>query len=180
MRRILLRKEILSQKFIGKGDCIMKRIVSALLALIIALSMCSLAFAADGEDENETGVSSSEAVEVSAVYVPLKNRIAYNRFLASPNGIVLKVTYRDGRSEILTVKQDGEDYRAGDFNVTLSWFFLEALGQPSNYGMIAPQLYISKIVDGVKYEGAMSFKMLSIPNMLELVACIKTIVGTDF
>ena len=64
--------------------------------------------------------------------------------------------------------------------MTLSWFFLEALGQPSNYGMIAPQLYISKTVDGVKYEGAMSFKMLSIPNMLELVACIKTIVGTDF
>lgn len=158
----------------------MKRIVSALLALIIALSMCSLAFAADGEGENEIGVSSSEAVEVSAVYVPLKNRIVYNRFLASPNGIVLKVTYRDGRSEILTVKQDGENYRAGDFNVTLSWFFLEALGQPSNYGMITPQLYISKTVDGVKYEGAMSFKMLSIPNMLELVACIKTIVGTDF
>lgn len=154
-----------------------KKILSIVFAIIICISSASVFAFAEDDSDGDIMLPPSEDVEVSIIYAPIKSRIIYNQVGPILEGIILKVTYYDGHSEVFKVKKVDNGYKAGDFTVSVFCFFLEAIGQPSNYGTKAPGFYVTKHENGLLYEGVTDFSVLSIPNLIEFFNCLKTIVG---
>lgn len=157
-----------------------KKILSIILAVVIC--MCSTGFFAFAEDDSDGDIMlpPGEDIEVSIVYMPLKSRIIYNKYGPDLNGMIIKVTYFDGRTEILKVKKVENAYKAGDFSISSYCFFLEATGQRENYGAKEVSFYVSKHENNVIYEGVTNYSVLSIPNITELFNCLKTIFNFNF
>lgn len=156
-----------------------KKLLSIVLAVIICISSAYVfAFAEDNSD-GDIMLPPSEDVEVSIVYMPLKSRIIYNRLAPNLNGMIIKITYFDGRTETLKVKKVENAYKAGDFSIYSHCFFLEAIGQLSNYGTKTPSIYVSKHENELLYGGVTNYTAISIPNITEFFNCIKTIVNNN-
>ncbi len=150
-----------------------KKLLSIVLAIIICISSASVfAFAEDNSD-GDIMLPPGEDIEVSIVYMPLKSRIIYNKLGPNLNGMIIKITYFDGRTEILKVKKVENAYKAGDFSISSYCFFLEATGQCENYGAKEVSCYVSKYENYVIYEGVMDYSVVSIPNIIELFNCLK-------
>lgn len=154
-----------------------QKILSLILALAMILGVCNFAFAENDSDDGDILLPPTEDIEVSVLYAPVTSRIVYNQMGPFYDGVVLKITYCNGSSEILKVKRaENRYYKAGDFNVDSFLFFLEAVGQISNYGIKTSGLYIYKHENGVLYEGGTDFAVISIPNIFEFFNCIKTLI----
>lgn len=156
-----------------------KKLLSIILAIII--SLCSVGFFAFAEDDSDGDIMlpPSEDVKVSIIYVPVKSRIIYNKISPFLEGMVLKITYFDGNSEILKVEKVENGYKAGDFSISSYCFFLEATGQLSNYGAKTLSIYVSKHENNMLYEGVTNYSAISIPNIIEFLNCIKTIINDN-
>lgn len=111
-----------------------KKFLSIVLAVIICFSSASFFAFAQEDSDGDIMLPLSEEVEVSIIYAPIKSRIVYNQSGPFLEGMILKITYYDGHSEVLNVERVGNAYKAGDFSVSSYCFFLDALGQLSNYG----------------------------------------------
>lgn len=148
-----------------------KKFLSIILAVIIC--MCSTGFLAFAEDDSDGDIMlpSSEDVEVSIIYAPVKSRIIYNQIGPFLEGMILKINYFDGVSEILKVEKVENGYKAGDFSISSYYFFLEATGQLSNYGTKTLSIYVSKHENDLLYGGVTDFTVLSIPNLIEFFYC---------
>lgn len=157
-----------------------KKFLSIILAVIIC--MCSTGFLAFAEDDSDGDIMlpPSEDVEVSIIYAPIKSRIIYNQVGPFLEGMILEITYFDGYSEVLKVEKVDNGYRAGDFSVSTFHFFLEALGQPSNYGTKVLSVYVTKHENNLLYEGVTDFSVISIPNITEFFNCLRTLVKIYF
>lgn len=154
-----------------------KKILSLILAFAVTLGVCTFAFAENDCDDGDIMLPPTEDIEVSVVYAPVTSRIVYNQKGPFYDGVILKITYCDGTSEILKVKRtENGYYKAGDFNVDGFLFFLEAAGQISNYGIKTPGLHVSKHENGMLYEGSTGFAVISIPNIFEFFNCIRTLI----
>ncbi len=93
-------------------------------------------------------VNNVESAEI--VYIPLKNRIVFSAGSPNlPDGIVLKLKYKDGTEKTETViynlKEEG--YRAGEEKV-----FGSVRAAVEEYGLLTDTLYINDYTVAVKYD----------------------------
>ena len=147
--------------------------VSLILVLILSFVSAGMlnAYAADDEPEFPCG-GVIEEVDVKILYAPLTSRVVIGRFGPVITGTVLKVTYPDGKSEILTVVKDGGDYYAGDFSVYISYFDIESI-QVVDYGILKQPLQINKDIENfVGYSGETDFLYLILPSFAEIIYLI--------
>ncbi len=133
----------------------------------------------ENDSDSDIMLPPGEDIEVSIVYMPLKSRIIYNKLGPNLDGMIIKITYFDGRTEILKVKKVENAYKAGNFSISSYCFFLEATGQCENYGAKEVSCYVSKYENNVIYEGVTNYTAISIPNITEFFNCIKTIVNNN-
>lgn len=156
-----------------------KKILSVILALISCFMLSSIAFA-ENDSDGDIMLPPSEEVEVSIIYAPIKSRIIYNQVGPFLEGVILKVTYYDGHSEVLKVEKVDNGYKAGDFSISSYCFFLEATGQLPNYGTKSLSFYVTKHENDLLYGGVTDYTAISIPNITEFLNCIKTIINNNF
>lgn len=113
-----------------------------------------------------------EEVDVKILYAPLTSRVVISGFGPVITGTVLKITYPNGESEILTVKQNGNEYYAGDFSVHMPYFELESI-QVVDYGIVSKTIYIS--TEGKQhggYSGETDFIYLNLPSFGDIIYLI--------
>ncbi len=145
----------------------LKKVLSVLLAVVLAVGAFSVAtFAQSDEIRN---------VDVEIVYAPITSKIVYESAF-SPVGIVLKVTYPDGKTENLTVERiDDGNYRAGNFNVTASLFKLEIIGVGTvqYFGMQSVPIVLDyEAADGTVYKGVVNCDFFNFPSFVSLIYII--------
>lgn len=145
-----------------------------ILALAIILtSAFSISASAEGDSEPEFPCGGViEEVDVKILYAPISNRIVIGGFGPILTGTVLKVTYPNGESEILTVEQDGNEYYADDFSVRITYFGIEP--EVEDYGIVSKNIYISN--EGKQqhggYSGVTDFVYLSLPSFADIIYLI--------
>lgn len=167
-----------------------KKFLSVILAIIIYISTATVfAFAEDSEPNPI--LPPTEDVEVTILYAPVISRIIYDKSVPYIGGMVLKITYYDGSSEIVTAKNkhsisfDSQSiydnaYEAGDFTVYVwPYFFVDAIGYPENYGEKEIGIHVVKRKNNLTYEGIANLSVLSIPNPIEFFYCLKNIIRTE-
>lgn len=145
------------------------------LILVFMLTFISMgllnAWAADEEPEFPCG-GVIEDVDVKVIYTPLSNRVVIGGFGPVLTGTVLKITYPNGESEILTVEQNGNEYYAGDFSVYISYFGFEPVIE--DYGIVSESIYITnerKQQHG-GYSGEADFTYLNLPSVVDIAYLI--------
>lgn len=148
--------------------------VSLVMALaIIFTSAFALAASAEDVAENDFPCGGViEEVDVEILYAPLTSRIVIGGFGPVITGTVFKVTYLDGESEILTVKKNGNEYYAGDFQVYTYYFGFEPI--ISDYGIESRTIRISN--EGEQqfggYSGEVDLKYLNLPSFADIAYLI--------
>ncbi len=156
-----------------------KKLLSFALALIMLLGICSLAFAQGDEDVNML-INSTEEIEVSIIYSPITSRIVYNKSKPMPYGMILKITYLDGKNEFVMVRKYKDGYVAGEFFVQPFCYFLDETGQAENYGIQEAILSLGKTENNVCYDGEVRFNVISIPNATEFSICMEKALSKYF
>lgn len=162
-----------------------KRILSIFLILALSFGMCTIAFAEENteisEDDVDMILPPCEDVEVSVVYRPLKSMISFAGFGPMYEGTVLKITYTDGRTEVVILENNWtglSDYVAGDYYVNVDLFNTMEVKSP---GINRKSIYIGKTVNGVQYEGlCRDFTYLYIPSLGEWMFMISNIFKSVF
>lgn len=138
-----------------------------IFATVFSLTLTGFVASAEESDLPCGGVI--EEVDVKILYAPPTSRVVIGGFGPVITGTVLKIIYPNGESEILTVKQNGNEYYAGDFSVHMPYFELESI-QVVDYGIISKTLYISN--EGKQhggYSGETDFIYLNLPSVMEFV-----------
>lgn len=125
----------------------MKKLLSVILAFVISV-LCFVPAFADNDASTEANpepINNVESAEI--VYVPLKNRIVFG--YGSPNlpdGIVLKLTYKDGTEKTETIVRKDNGYYAGNESVSGAFHTMNV-----RYGCQAETLFINEAV-AVEYD----------------------------
>ena len=141
-----------------------------IFATVFTLTLTGFVASAEESDLPCGGVI--EEVDVKILYAPPTSRVVIGGFGPVITGTVLKIIYPNGESEILTVKQNGNEYYAGDFSVHMSYFELESI-QVVDYGIISKTLYISN--EGKQhggYSGETDFIYLNLPSFGDIIYLI--------
>lgn len=141
-----------------------------IFATVFSLTLTGFVASAEESDLPCGGVI--EEVDVKILYAPPTSRVVIGGFGPVITGTVLKIIYPNGESEILTVKQNGNEYYAGDFSVHMSYFELESI-QVVDYGIISKTLYISN--EGKQhggYSGETDFIYLNLPSFGDIIYLI--------
>ena len=142
---------------------------SAILVFVLTFNSAGLMNASATDDEPDFPCGGViEEVDVKILYAPPISRVVVGGFGPVITGTVLKVTYPNGESEMLTVKQNGNEYYAGDFSVYMSYFELESI-QVVNYGVVSKTIRISN--EGNQhggYSGYADFVYLNLPSVAEV------------
>lgn len=154
----------------------MKKLLLKMFSLILVFiltftSTVLLAGATDDEPEFPCG-GAIEEVDVKILYAPLTSRVVIGGFGPVLTGTVLKITYPNGDSEILTVEQNGNEYYAGDFAVYISYFGFEPVIE--DYGIVSESFYITnerKQQHG-GYCGEADFIYLNLPSVANIAYLI--------
>ena len=162
-----------------------KRIISIFLILALSFGMCTIAFAEENteipEDDVDMLLPPCEDVEVSVVYRPITSMVSFANFGPFLDGTVLKVTYADGRTEVVILENNWtglSDYVAGDYYVHIDYFNTMEVKSP---GINRKSFYIGKTVNGVQYEGLYrDFTYLYIPSLGEWMFMISNIFKSVF
>ena len=123
---------------------IFKKILSLTLALIMLLGICSLAFAQDDDEDVDMLLYPSENIEISILYAPITSRIVYNLTDPIPYGMILQVTYQDGKSEIVWVRKCKDWYVAGDYDIFVRGLYNHDTGKIENYGDKEACIFVGK------------------------------------
>ncbi len=150
------------------------KILSVIVVFVLTFTSVGLlnAFAADDEPEFPCG-GVIEEVEVKILFLPPTSRVVIGKFGPIITGTVLKVTYPDGESEILTVEKNGDEYYAGDFSVYISYFDIESI-QVVDYGIASKTIRITN--EGTQlhggYRGETDFKYLNLPSFADIAYLI--------
>lgn len=158
---------------------IFKKILSLTLALITVLGICSLAFAQDDEDVDML-LYPIEDIEISILYAPITSRIVYDLADPNPCGMILKVTYYDGKTEIVMVRKYKEWYVAGDYDIFVRGLYNHETGKPENYGIKEAYIFVGKHGYNMTYEGTANFNVLSIPDITEFSICMEKALSKYF
>lgn len=141
-----------------------------IFATVFSLTLTGFVASAEESDLPCGGVI--EEVDVKILYAPPTSRVVIGGFGPVITGTVLKTIYPNGESEILTVKQNSNEYYAGDFSVHMSYFELESI-QVVDYGIISKTLYISN--EGKQhggYSGETDFIYLNLPSFGDIIYLI--------
>ena len=154
----------------------MKKLLLKMFSLILVFiltftSTVLLAGATDDEPEFPCG-GVIEEVDVKILYAPLTSRVVIGGFGPVLTGTVLKITYPNGDSEILTVEQNGNEYYAGDFDVYISYFGFEPVIE--DYGIVSESFYITnerKQQHG-GYSGEADFIYLNLLSFADIIYLI--------
>lgn len=153
----------------------LKKLIALTLALIISLSAATVFAYAESEESSPTETEQIP-VQIKFVYVPLKSRIVIGNFGPLFAGTVIRATYPDGTSELLTVRKTDNGYIAGDYKVEWNFFFIEQGGiQPTiiNYGINSGVFRIINDNDETShYIGEELFNYLNLPSPTEIIFLI--------
>ena len=146
---------------------------SAILVFVLTFISTGLmnAYATDDEPDFPCG-GVIEEVDVKILYAPMTSRVVIGGFGPVITGTVLKITYPNGESEILTVKKNGDEYYAGDFSVYMPYFELESI-QVVDYGIVSKSIHISD--EGKQhggYIGETDFVYLNLPSFGDIIYLI--------
>lgn len=149
------------------------RSISVILVFVLTFTSAGLLSASATDDEPDFPCGGViEEVEVKILYAPLISRVVIGGFGPIITGTVLKVTYPDGESKILTVEQNGNEYYAGDFQVYTYYFGFEP--NISDYGIESRTIRISN--EGKQqfggYSGAVDFVYLNLPSVVDIAYLI--------
>ncbi|MBQ3045900.1 MAG: hypothetical protein IJO03_09630 [Clostridia bacterium] len=137
-----------------------KKLLSIVMAMV--LCFCSLTVVAYAQE-------STEEVDVSAVYRPLKSFVSFADYGPFLDGIVLKITYSDGTSETVKIAQkDGDplEYVAGKYDIHTNFFNTAEVRSP---GINKKKIVAETYENGVEYSGACEIDYLYIPSPAELI-----------
>lgn len=163
-----------------------KRILSIFLILALSFGICTIAFAEENidipnPDEGDMPTLPPwEEVEVSVVYRPLKSMISFAGFGPMYEGTVLKITYTDGRTEVVILENNWtglSDYVAGDYYVHIDYFNTMEV---KSLGINKSAIYLLKYENGIEYEGYEYFSYLYIPSLGELIYKINCFLSQIF
>lgn len=147
--------------------------VSVILVFVLSFTSVGLLGASAADDEHEFPCGGViEEVDVKILYAPLTSRVVIDGYGPILTGTVLKVTYPDGESEILTVKQNGNEFYAGDYSVHMYYFGFEP--NISDYGIESRTIRISN--EGKQqfggYTGEADFVYLNLPSVSDIAYLI--------
>ncbi len=150
---------------------------SALL-LIVAIVLSSIAMSvtayAEVEEEPEYPCGGViEEVDVKILYTPISNLISISDTEPTLTGTVLKITYHDGTSEVVTVEGTERNYKAGKFSVSVYRFNGLNMGEIINYGLVSKTLSVyfdDKVPGG--YSGETEFVFLHLPSIEDIYQLI--------
>lgn len=152
-----------------------KKTIALILTVFVLLSAFTPAFA---EDDFPCG-GVIEEVDVKILYSPLKSRIAYGDFGLSFSGMVLKITYPNGESEIVKVKEKcNTDYTAGNFS--LSTYHLHKDEQAvGDYGFVRSYFSLHQELNHGGYSAYPEFIYFNIPTPYDIYSFIYSLFSFD-
>lgn len=155
----------------------LKRLLSVVLAFILCFGSFSIIASAEEDSDfvDTPTLPTVEEVEVSVVYRPLKSLVSFAGFGPLLDGTVLKITYPDGKTEIVTVETNWigfSSYVAGDFNVYVSYFDTEEVKTP---GIYQKRIVLNGVKNNVEYEGTVDVYYLHIPSFGEMLYLIESL-----
>ena len=154
----------------------MKKIILKAVSLILVFMLTftsAVLFAGASDDEPDYPCGGViEEVDVKVVYAPLPNRVVIGGFGPVLTGTVLRITYPNGESELLTVEENSDGYYAGDFSVYIDYFGFEPVIE--DYGIESKRFYITD--EGKRqfggYSGETDFVYLSLPSFADVIYLI--------
>lgn len=152
----------------------LKKILSLILSAVILLCSFTTAFAASYEPEEEIEFPCGgviEAVDIKILYSPISSRILIGNYEPDLEGIVLLITYPDGKKEILTVEKKDEVYYAGDFSVNIYFRFDE---EPPEYGFVEKSMSVHYDMTFGGYSGYKDFVYLYLPSIEDVPDLIRS------
>lgn len=146
------------------------RAISVILVFVLSFTSAGLLSASAADDEPEFPCGGViEEVDVKILYAPLMNRIVIGGYGPILTGTVLKITYPDGESEILTVEKNGGHYFAGDYSVKV--FNIDPV--IIDYGITKENVCISRGIENhVGYSGDAAFTYLNLPSAVDIAYLI--------
>lgn len=113
----------------------MKKLISLFLAIILCFGVFGIAACAEEQTE-------ATLTDVEILYAPITSRVVFNN-APMLSGIILKLTYSDGRTETAVVKLTSDGYEANGCHVTVSPFVhFPVLGSTANYGFKTAYLFL--------------------------------------
>lgn len=143
----------------------LKKLIALTLALIISLSAATVFAYAESEESSPTETEQI-SVQIEFVYVPLKSRIVIGNFGPLFAGMVIRATYPDGTSELLTVRKTDNGYIAGDFTVEWNHYFIDF--GVNQYGLVSGVFRITKDNDETSYYiGEELFNYFNLPSPMK-------------
>lgn len=146
--------------------------MSVVMLVVSLLSVGVNAYAEDEADFPCGGVV--EELEVEILYSPILNRIAFSG-CSSIEGTVLRITYHDGKTEVVTIEKAGDGYRAGDFCVVFpygSWDEVNVI----EYGFVDRTMYITKDDTLWHSYGYVEFGFLNLPSFSDVFYLINSLI----
>ncbi len=154
----------------------MKKLSLLFAVVILFVSVFSVSASAATEEEPDLPCGGVvEKIDVSVIYIPFKGRFLFGNTTSEITGTVLKVTYPDGSSEILTVGKEGNEYSAGKFSVSVFEKSETNIGKIENYGFLRKSINVSRGIENfVGYDGDTEFVCLHIPSCEEFMYLVDT------
>ena len=155
----------------------MKTKISALLLIAaIILSSISMSVTAYAEIEEEPEYPCGgviEEVDIKILYTPISNLIRISETEPTLTGTVLKITYPDGTSEVVTVEKTERYYKAGKFSVNMYFPYGTSEKEKSSYGFMTKMisLYYQRESFG-GYSGDTEFVFLHLPSIEDVYQMI--------
>ncbi len=153
-----------------------KKLLSLILSVAIILCSFTTVFATSSKtnDEPEDDIEFPcggviEMVDVKILYSPLSSRILIGDYEPDLEGIVLSITYPDGKKEVLTVEKKDGLYSAGNFSVSIYFWFNE---EPPEYGFVKKSLSAYYDMDFGGYDGDADFVYLYLPSLENILDII--------
>lgn len=145
----------------------MKKLCLMLAVVFFITSFMSIGVIAQAETEDDFPCGGVvEMLEVEILYSPILNRIAFSG-CTSIEGTVLRITYHDGKTEVVTVEKADDGYRAGDFRVVFpygSWNEVNVI----EYGFVYRTMYITKDDTFWHSYGYVEFGFLNLPSFSDI------------
>ncbi len=164
--------------FKNKGGYKMKTKISALLLIVaIVLSSIVMSVTAYAEIEEEPEFPCGgviEEVDIKILYTPISNLISISETEPTLTGTVLKITYPDGTSEILTVEETERGYyQAGKFSVRVYRFNGLNMGEIIDYGLVSKTISLYYEFESFGgYSGDTEFVFLHLPSFEDIYQMI--------
>lgn len=161
------------------------KITAFFLALVTVFSLCTVVYADSEQKDDFLCGGVIEEADIRIVYIPLKSKIVFGNTEPDFEGMVIKVTYPDGKNEFLTVEKIRDYYYAGDFHITV-WDNTELDGRFkiksfTGFEYVSKTIYFdTEIKNQIGYYDTVDFVCFKIPSPAEFFQNISALFSMSF